>query len=101
MGLTCETWTSSAAFADLDGAGYPDLYICCYGDWSWKKHPVCYYDSKTPAVCPPKNFIGFRHKLFQNNKGRTFTDVSETVEVLVARKDGNEGVEVMKGLRPG
>jgi len=100
-GLTCNTWSSSAGFADLDGDGYPDLYICCYGDWSWKKHPVCSYDGSTPDVCPPKQFHGLKHKLFLNNKDGTFTDVSETVEVLVTPKDEKKDVEVMKGLRPG
>src|SRR5262249_14501421 len=79
----------------------PELYICCYGDWSWKKHPVCQYDGKTHDVCPPKNFIGLKHKLFLNNKNGTFTDVSETVEVLVPSKDVNKKDEVLKGLRPG
>src|SRR5262249_28311903 len=30
-------WATSAAFADLDGDGFPDLYVCQYVDWSWKK----------------------------------------------------------------
>jgi hypothetical protein len=95
MGLDrANTWSSSAAFADLDGDGYPELYICCYGDWSWKNHPNCAYDGKTPDVCPPKQFRGLRHKLFYNNKGKSFTDVSETVEVLVDDK-------LTHGLRPG
>src|SRR5205085_1737931 len=32
-------WATSAAFADLDGDGYPDLYLCQYVDWSWKNNP--------------------------------------------------------------
>ena len=33
------TWATSAAFADLDGDGYPDLYVCQYVDWSLDNHP--------------------------------------------------------------
>jgi enediyne biosynthesis protein E4 len=98
--LLCNTWSSSAGFADLDGDGYPDLYICCYADWSWKKHPEC-AGGGIKDICPPKKFSGLKHKLFHNNKDGTFTDVSDTVEVLVTPKDEKQDVEVMKGLRPG
>jgi hypothetical protein len=71
------TWATSAAFGDLDGDGYPDLYICQYVDWSWKKHPTdCMYDGKTRDVCPPKSFFGLPHKVYHNQKGK-FVDVSE------------------------
>jgi hypothetical protein len=71
------TWATSAAWADLDGDGYPDLYVCQYVNWSWANHPRdCNYDSKTPDVCPPKRFEGLPGKLFHNNGGRTFSDVS-------------------------
>jgi hypothetical protein len=92
--LTGITWASSAAWGDLDGDGYPDLYVCQYGDWSWDNDPNCQYDGVTDDVCPPKNFSGLRHKLFHNQGNGTFKDVSETVPVL---KDGKEG----NGLRPG
>jgi hypothetical protein len=96
-GLKGITWASSAAFGDLDGDGYPELYICQYADWSWDNDEACQYDGKTDDVCPPKRFSGLRHKLFYNNGDGTFTDVSETVPVLNAAGDGKEG----KGLHPG
>ncbi len=71
------TWATSAAFADLDGDGYPDLYICQYVDWSWKKHPSCSYDGKTPDVCPPRHFDGLPHKLYHNTGKGQFVDVSK------------------------
>ncbi len=96
-GLTGIIWTSSAAWGDLDGDGYPDLYICQYGDWSWDNDPNCQYDGVTDDVCPPKNFSGLRHKMFLNQGNGTFKDVSESVPVLNAKGDGKEG----QGLRPG
>src|SRR5439155_23486884 len=99
--LLCDSWSSSAGFADLDGDGYPDLYICCYCDWSWGKHPDCSFEENMNNVCPPKAFFGLKHKLFLNNRNGTFTDVSDTVEVLVTPKDPQKNVEVLKGLRPG
>jgi len=72
-------WTSSAAFGDIDGDGYPDLYICQYVNWSFgddkseRNHPTpCYYDGKTQDVCPPKRFTGLPHKLYRNVGGKKF-----------------------------
>ncbi len=70
-------WATSAAFADLDGDGFPDLYVCQYVDWSWKKHPACSYDGKTADVCPPKNFDGLPHRLYRNTGQGAFVDVSK------------------------
>jgi hypothetical protein len=80
------TWATSAAFADLDGDGYPDLYVCQYVNWSWDTHRTCFYDPdrKIRDVCPPKDFQGLPHKLYHNvpvdprnpSRGRKFMDVS-------------------------
>jgi hypothetical protein len=78
--LTERLWSSSAAFADLDGDGYPDLYVCHYGDWGFDtNHPLdCTYDGKTRDVCPPKKFKALPHTLYRNNRDGTFTDVTAT-----------------------
>jgi hypothetical protein len=90
------TWTTSAAFADLDGDGFPDLYMCQYVDWSWAKHPPCTYDGKTPDVCPPRSFFGLKHKLFRNTGKGAFEDVSDTAGL----RDGGapKKEETSKGL---
>src|SRR6266851_4337312 len=82
-GLNDSLWSTSAAFADLDGDGFPDLYICHYVDWSFKKHPPCSYKpDKTPDVCPPKTFDALPHVLYRNNGNGTFTDVSQEAGIL-------------------
>src|SRR5438105_1118976 len=82
-GLNDNLWSTSAAFADLDGDGFPDLYICHYVDWSFKKHPPCSYKpDKTPDVCPPKTFEALPHVLYRNNGNGTFTDVSQEAGIL-------------------
>ena len=88
-GLGGITWASSAAWADLDGDGFPELYVCQYGDWSWDNDPSCQYDGVTDDVCPPKNFSGLRHKLFWNRGNGSFTDVSETVPVQFGQQKSN------------
>jgi enediyne biosynthesis protein E4 len=73
-------WSSSAAWADLDGDGYPELFVCHYADWDLiKNHPTdCNYDGKTPDICPPKRFNALPNKLFRNNRDGTFTDITAT-----------------------
>jgi hypothetical protein len=88
-GLPDGLWTTSAAWGDLDGDGYADLYVCQYVDWSFEgNHPTnCNYDGKTRDVCPPKNFTGLEHKLYRNLGNGKFQDVSKEAGLRVARTD--------------
>jgi enediyne biosynthesis protein E4 len=71
-------WATSAGFADLDGDGWPDLYVCQYVDWDLeKKNPKHQYDGQTFDVAPPRSFDGLQHKVYRNNGNGTFTDVSD------------------------
>jgi hypothetical protein len=97
VGLPEGLWSTSAAWADLDGDGWPDLYVCQYVDWSFKNektHPVhCTYDGKTRDVCPPKLFTALPHHVFHNvpadpkdpSKGRRFVDVSNEAGLRMPR----------------
>src|SRR5947209_326832 len=89
VGLPDGLWTTGAAFGDLDGDGYPDLYLAQYADWSFEhNHPT---DCKAPDgkrdVCAPKRFSGLEHRLFRNVDGRRFEDVSRPAGLRVARTD--------------
>jgi RNA polymerase sigma factor (sigma-70 family) len=81
------TWPTSAAWGDLDGDGFPDLYVCQYVDWSFANNPECTYDGKTRDICPPKNFTALPHKMFHNNGDGTFTDVSKAAGLRMPRED--------------
>jgi hypothetical protein len=89
------TWTTSAAWADLDGDGWPDLYICQYVNWSFANHPSCNYDGKTPDVCPPKQFQGLPHKVYRNNRDGTFTDVSKEAGLHPGGGNNSKGLGVV------
>jgi RNA polymerase sigma factor (sigma-70 family) len=92
-GLAGTGWNTSAAWADLDGDGYPDLYVCRYCNFGFDPsrnqiHPDNYtYDGKTRDVCPPKSFEALPHVLYRNNGDGTFTDVSKEAGLRVPRTD--------------
>ncbi|MBX9628460.1 MAG: CRTAC1 family protein [Gemmataceae bacterium] len=88
-------WATSAAFADLDADGFPDLYLCQYVDWSWAKNPPCHYDGKTPDVCPPKQFDGLTHKLYRNTGRGAFADVSREAGLVPGGPNQSKGLGVL------
>ena len=73
------TWATSAAWGDLDGDGFPDLYVCQYVNWSQDNNPVCTRGAKDSErdVCPPRAFDALPHLLFRNNRDGTFTNVAK------------------------
>jgi enediyne biosynthesis protein E4 len=97
-GLPSDLWTTSAAWADFDGDGYPDLYVCQYVDWSMDNNPQCTYDGKTRDVCPPKQFHALAHHVFHNNGDGTFTDVSNEAGLRIPRKEAD--YDKLTHLRP-
>ena len=65
-------WATSAAFADLDGDGYPDLYLCQYANWSFDNHPSCNYDGRR-RTCPPE-LLRADPRLFRNTSEGGFVE---------------------------
>lgn len=99
-------WSTSTVWGDLDGDGYPEVYVAHYGDWGFEtNHPIdCTYDGKTRDVCQPRRFKPLNHTLYKNNGNGTFTDVSDAVKL---RKDDKAGrgigvimVDVNNDARP-
>lgn len=79
LGLTDGSWSTSAGWGDIDGDGFPDLYVCHYCAWSFANNPVCPGQVTGVArdVCPPQRFKPLVHALFKNDKGTGFRDVSK------------------------
>jgi hypothetical protein len=99
VGLTDNLWSTSAAWVDLDGDGYPDLYICHYVDWSLTtNHPRCLdVDGKERDICPPGRFQALPHRLYRNQGGKAFQDVSREAGLRIEdpRKDFGRGLGVL------
>jgi hypothetical protein len=102
------TWATSAAFGDLDGDGYPDLYVCQYVNWSFGNNPVCMLGGKTRDICPPSSFDGLPHKVFRNvpltphpspskREGgeRKFVDVSAEAGLVAPGRESSKGLGVL------
>jgi hypothetical protein len=90
-------WSSSAAWADVDGDGYPDLYVCHYVEWSWKVHRICRGDNEFVErdLCAPETFEGTPHRLYRNNGDGTFTDVSREAGIRQGTTDSGKGLGVV------
>jgi hypothetical protein len=89
-------WGTSAAWGDLDGDGFPDLYICHYLDWSNENDPTCTgYRANIPRdVCAPRQFGARPHALYRNRGDGTFEDVTRAAGIRSDRPDKEYG----KGL---
>jgi len=79
LGLKDDSWATSAGWGDLDGDGFPELYVCHYCDWSPANNPHCGGVARTDVrrdICPPEKFKPLVHALFKNDAGKAFRNVS-------------------------
>lgn len=81
-------WATSAGFADFDGDGWVDLYVCQYVNWSFKNNPKCggYHAKAEQDVCPPKTFQAVPHALYRNDGKGRFIDVTREAGIRVDRR---------------
>lgn len=94
-GISVPTWSTSAAWGDIDGDGLSDLYVCCYVDWSFNNHPHCSYAAKVPDLCPPKEFKGLTNHLFKNIGKGKFRDISKEVRLEEGSNESSKTLGVI------
>jgi enediyne biosynthesis protein E4 len=69
-------WPTSAAFADLDGDGDLDLYVCHYLAYDPDHPKLCgQTEPLTEQKCMPRSYPSLADHVFRNDQGR-FVDVT-------------------------
>lgn len=92
-GLTNSKYGTSAAWADLDGDGLLDLYVCNYVEIDPANPVACKHEIKSLYfACAPTAFPHTTHRLFRNNGNGKFTDVTESSGVGAVHPAAGLGV---------
>jgi len=75
-GVDDPRWSSSASFLDYDRDGDLDLYVCNYVDFTVLGNKQCLAPTGEPDYCAPAAYRPVPDRLFRNNGGGKFSDVS-------------------------
>jgi hypothetical protein len=86
-GVRSNLWSTSAAFADLDGDGDLDLYVANYLDYDPAAAPFCSAPDGRRDYCGPEDFPAQPDRLYRNNGDGTLTDVAPR-NVVVPKEEG-------------
>jgi enediyne biosynthesis protein E4 len=93
----CERYHSSCCFADFDGDGDLDLYVCGYVDFRIDDGKVCgelKRGEKYRSYCHPDMYTATEDELWRNNGDGTFSDVSKAAGVAGLPGLGGKGLGV-------
>ena len=74
-------FSTSAAFVDHDKDGDVDLFVCNYVRWSPATDIRCTLDGRTKSYCTPQPYPGSSSRLYRNDGGGRFTDVTRSAGV--------------------
>lgn len=80
-GIRNANFGTSAAFLDYDKDGLADLFVANYVQWTAKGDVWCSLDGNTKSYCTPESYKGLSSKLFRNQGGGKFSDVTDKAGV--------------------
>ncbi|HLV79169.1 MAG TPA: VCBS repeat-containing protein, partial [Chthonomonadaceae bacterium] len=85
-------WTTGAAWADLDGDGRPDLYVCRYVLFTPSTRPFCHFKaldgSDLVMTCGPAEYKPEIGSLYRNEGQGRFRDITREAGLADAHGKG-------------
>lgn len=93
-------WGTGCSFVDTNRNGHLDLFVSNYARFDLATAPLPGHDAtcrfgEIPVNCGPRGLSYGQHSLYRNNGDGTFTDVSETSGIGVAKN--SYGLTVVTG----
>ena len=83
-GVTDPLWSTSAAFVDYDRDGDLDLFVANYLDFTIADNKICADTVGARDYCSPRSYRPVPDRLYRNEGGGRFTNVTESSGVIKA-----------------